>query len=108
MEIKTIVRNCLDAEVFDAEVNGYIAQGWRLVKRALLGGGGYLYAELEKVDEAPAEEPVEPDPLDAIRFVRDVCKTTPICGPTCPLYEWCEPLPDVCAPGGWNVPPKEG
>ena len=107
MEIKTIVKGCLAAQEFDTQVNASITEGWHLVKRTILGGGGYLYAELEKPDEVQAEE-VEVDPLDAVRFLRNFCKSVPECGPACPLAEWCDPIPDHLAPAHWMVPEKEG
>lgn len=48
-KIKTVIEK--DAEKFDAEVNGAIAEGWRLTRRDVFPGH-YFLAELERDDDA--------------------------------------------------------
>ena len=61
MQIKTIKKRLDYSDIFDAEVNEALVEGWILKKRYILNGGplnatSYLYnmlvAELEKDDEA--------------------------------------------------------
>lgn len=108
MEIKTIVHE--QPGEFDKQVNGRLKEGFILERRDLIvpntAGTVAHYAQLVKPDEVMAEE-VEVDPLDAVRFLRNFCKSVPECGPACPLAEWCDTIPDHLAPAHWMVPEKE-
>lgn len=110
MKIKTIVSpTTVD---FDARCNEAFDDGWRLAKRDILMPtkaveAAYYYAELVKVDEAPA-----PDPLEALRVVRDFCEEMPRekCLGACPLTPWCAMYcaDDDLSPADWVVPEEVG
>lgn len=115
MKIKTIRWKLDYAERFDEEVNEALEDGYRLMQRSFipgfrLDGGSYLhnmlYAELVKVDEAPA-----PDPFEALRVVRDFCEEMPTekCLGKCPLTPWCAMYcpQDGMAPADWVIPDEE-
>ena len=116
MKIKTIRWRLDQAEQFDGELNKALADGYQLVKRAIipgfrLDGGGYLhnmlYAELVLPD--PPAEPAPPDPFEALHIVKEFCRSVPLhtCANACPLYDWCEQLREGGDPTDWRIPEKE-
>jgi hypothetical protein len=106
MKIKTIAES--GPLNFDRRVNEAFDDGWRLAKREAIrdASGTTFYAELVKVDEAPA-----PDPLEALRVVRDFCEEMPTekCLGKCPLTPWCAMYcpQDGMAPADWVIPDEE-
>lgn len=106
MKIKTVWSH--SAILFDDQVNNAFDDGWRLVKREMIRDtvGTTFYAELVKVDEAPA-----PDPLEALRTVRDFCEEMPTekCLGKCPLTPWCAMYcsEDGMSPADWVIPDEE-
>ena len=104
MMIQTILSH--NAAEFDERVNAAFEDGWHLAKREMLRdglSGSVFYAELVKVDDAPA-----PDPLEALRVVRDFCEEMPTekCMDKCPLSHWCAMYypDDGISPATWVVP----
>lgn len=118
MEIKTIVKRLENATEFDVVVNAEIADGWALSRRTVLTfqqpntGNTYLhpmlYAELVKLD--PVEEP-EADAVtwqEAVEVLRNACASVAECGPSCPMYAWCQDnLVKTEAPIHWDLPEVE-
>jgi hypothetical protein len=102
MKIKTI--RSASTDIFDICVNDAMDEGWRLSRREILSDHT-LYAELVKVDEAPA-----PDPLEALRVVRDFCEEMPTekCLGKCPLTPWCAmyAASDI-SPADWEIPEED-
>lgn len=104
MKIQTILSH--NAAEFDERVNAAFEDDWHLAKREMLRdgfSGSVFYAELVKVDEAPA-----PDPLEALRVVRDFCEGMPAekCLGKCPLTPWCAMYcaDDDLSPADWVIP----
>lgn len=116
MKIKTILRNTDNVELFDAEVNDLLAEGWRLVKREVLPGMNYnadnwarraLYAELVQLDPEPARPP-HVKHFEALRDIKAACQRVPIeeChAGRCPMADWCAQLDKD--PTDWVLPEKE-
>lgn len=106
MKIKTIRHARTD--YFDEAVNEAFDEGWRLIRRDVLQTPSNVtfYAELVKVDEAPA-----PDPLEALRVVRAFCEEMPTekCLGKCPLTPWCAMYcpEDGMSPADWVIPDEE-
>lgn len=103
MKIKTI--RSAKADIFDICVNDALDEGWRLSRREVIQTAMDVsyYAELVKVDEVPA-----PDPLEALRVVRDFCEEMPTekCLGKCPLTPWCAMYcaDDNMSPADWEIP----
>lgn len=118
MRIKTVKYRLDDAEIFDEEVNGALAEGYQLVRQNLvrgfrLDGGNFvhnmLFAELVLPDPVP--EPEQPDLLEALHTIRDHCAAMPTercLTPDCPLSPWCDLYTaDGISPMDWVIPEKE-
>lgn len=114
MKIKTIWEHLRNWETFDSAVNAAMEEGWNLVKRERQpavseNAGTILYAELVKLDPVP--EPEQPDPLEALRNIRDFCEAMPTekcLTPGCPLSPWCHNYTeDGISPSDWLVPGEE-
>lgn len=117
MQIKTIKNRLDNAEAFDAAVNEALANGWAMVKRELITNEqprcdtffySMLYAELVKND--PVEEP-EADAVtwqESVEVLRNACASCAECGPSCPMYAWCQDnLVKTEAPIHWSLPEVE-
>lgn len=113
MQIKTIICRNEDANAFDAEINHWLAEGWRLTKREVLISDSVtaravdmrLYAELVKMDPAP--EPIM-EPLEAVQVLARACENAPQCEPDdCPLYDWCTGIPVYVVPKDWKEDTKK-
>lgn len=109
MKIKTIWNRLVESEVFDAEVNGAIEEGWQLVEHRFIPGSPLtpneyrpcmLYARL--VLPEPPAEPVEPDLFACAEAIRQECARCKSCTEcllenvcTCvPPHEWQRPSHD--------------
>lgn len=115
MKIKTIWTTY--PATFDDQVNAALEEGWRLVRREVLQDphcmdDSALYAELVLPDPEPEPEPepLHPDPVDALRTVRDFCAGMSLekCLTTgCPLSPWCHIFTeDGISPSDWKLPEK--
>lgn len=114
MKIKTIRERLDNAEDFDKEANDAMAEGWQLVKRAVLPAialtaGTYanrmLYAELVLPD--PPAEPAPFDPFEALHQVREFCGSIPpqeCQAGNCPLRAWCNESTGGLDPADWDLP----
>lgn len=107
MKIKTIVDD--DPREFDAQVNAALAEGYMLGHRGTLQGTKVTvghYAQLVLLDPAPGL----PDPLGAVRAIREMCESTSLAdctGGKCPLEEWCQQLASAGDPTDWVLPEEE-
>lgn len=101
MRIRTVISR--NAEDFDEKVNTSIEEGWRIARRDVDLDPPTFYAELVKVDDEPA-----PDPLEALRVVRDFCEEMPTdkCLGKCPLSHWCAMYcpEEGMSPADWMIP----
>lgn len=117
MKIKTITEELPFSNRFDDKVNEAMDDGWHLVRRDVIPAGPnqnshrLLYAELAQLDPAPGvPEPQPADPFDAVRAVQAACLNVPQteCNEgRCPLYGWCQKLPECSDPTDWTIPEKK-
>lgn len=111
MKIKTVVSSSPDD--FDNQVNQLLEEGYMLGARDLVqtpaGTKDYFHAQLVLLDPVP--EPEQPDPLEALRNIRDFCEAVPTekcLTPDCPLSPWCHNYTeDGISPSDWLVPGEE-
>lgn len=109
MNIKTIREQ--RADLFDANVNFALENGWRLARRDIVPCPANPYntlffAELVKLD--PVEEPAPMSYTEALRVIRDTCRDAADCSKDgCPIWAWCDkyiPNDIPASPNDWDIP----
>lgn len=110
MKIKTIVHD--DPKEFDKQVNKALKKGYVLGHRGTLPGATLVahYAQLVRLDPAPERSPGLPDPMAAVRAIREMCLATSVIDCTdgkCPLEGWCGQLEKGGDPTDWVLPGEE-
>lgn len=106
MKIMTIVHD--NPQEFDSQVNLLLDRGYILGRRGPEKVGEKavkLYAEMILPDQ-----PEQPDPLEALRIVRDFCEEMPTekCLGECPMTPWCAMYaPGDISPADWMIPDEE-